>query len=106
VVVHDVPTGQPRGRPRLRLKPRTAVRPHTCPGIEKLDRDGAAQLQIPPVTYLGHRAAAENTAQFVAAAAEDPARTYERPVSVLGGVMLSALELRVVPACRRADLLF
>ena len=103
VVNHDdVATGELRGRTRLRLKPQTALRPGTNAGIEQLDRDGAAQSQIPPITDLGHRAAAENTAQFVATAAEDPASRCEHPVSVLGAVMLSSLELRVVPTCRRA----
>ena len=55
---HDVPTGWLRGRERLRLKPRAAVRPDICLGIEQLDRDRTAQLQIPAVTHLGHRTAA------------------------------------------------
>ena len=97
---HDVATSELRGRTRLRLKPQTALRPGTNAGIEQLDRDGAAQLQVPPVTHLGHPTAAQNAAQFVAAAAKDPARRDEHSVSALGAVRLSPLELRVDPACQ------
>ena len=101
VVNHDdVATGELRGRTRLRLKPQTALRPGTNPVVEQLDRDRAAQLQIPPVTHLGHAAATQQTSQFVAAAAKDPARRDEHSVSALGAVRLSPLELRVDPACQ------
>ena len=96
VVNHDdVATGELRGRTRLRLKPQTALRPGTNAGIEQLDRDGTAQLQVPPVAHLGHPTAAQNTSQLVAAAAKDPARRDEHSVSALGAVRLSLLELRV-----------
>ncbi len=95
---HDVPAGQPRGSARLGVEPQAAVRPVGHPGIEQLDGDGPAQLAIPALTHLGHRPAAQDTAQFVPTVAENPARCNLHSISGPGAEIVSPLELRLDPA--------